>query len=138
MTSAIHWRNGNIALGRIMVIVVCLLVLWVDTAIFKQASAPAYPLPALKGAVAVSVLWLLTGAAGTCLRRGWARPMMLTVLYLGSIGSFVWAIIVLGVADRTLAGGFKPTFFAGVVYLIASLVLTNSKHVRRLTSRMFE
>jgi hypothetical protein len=131
-------HHGNILIGRIMVAVACLLVLWVNLLIFRQASAPRHPLPVLKVVTIISLLWMVAGAWGMCRRQNFGRSLVLTILYLGSFAGFIWGIIILGTADTSLAGGLEPTFIATAVYLITGLVLTHSKHVRRLTSRAYE
>ena len=40
--------------------------------------------------------------------------------------------------EPALEGRLKPFFIATAIYLFVSLVLTHSKHVQRLTSRMWE
>jgi hypothetical protein len=136
--TARHRHHGNIFVGRVMVVAACLLVLWVNALIFKEASAPEHPLPVLKVVTVMSLVWMFTGALGVCGRMTWGRPLMLTILYAGSFAAYIWGLIILATADRTLAGGLKATFIATVVYLIMSLVMTHSKHVRRLTSRAYE
>ena len=138
MSASQHSRHGSVFAGRIIVAVACLLVLWVNVAIYRQAAAPPHPLPGLQVVAVMSLVWLYAGATAVCWRQNWGRPLMLTVLYAGWLAAFVWGIVILGTADRTLAGGLMPTCIATVVYVIASLTLTYSKHVRRLTSRIYE
>jgi hypothetical protein len=125
--------HGSVFAGRIMVCVACLLILSVNVYIFRQSD-----LPLLKVATVGSLVWMIAGALGMCRRKNWGRALVLTILYAGSFGFFIWAIIVLGTADTSLAGGFEPALIATVLYLIISLVLTHSKHVQRLTSRAYE
>jgi hypothetical protein len=130
--------HGSVPIGRIIVVVACLIILAVDLWIFKRAGAPPNPLPLLQGAVVISLLWTFAGAVGMCRRKAWARSLVLTILYATTFGLFIWGLVVLATADSTLAGGLRPTFIATPVYLIISLVLTHSKHVKRLTSRAYE
>jgi hypothetical protein len=134
----LHHRHGSVVVGRALVAVSCLLVLWVNALIFKQASDPRAPLPVLKGVAVITLLWMFAGASALCRRKAWGRTFVLTILYAGTFASFIWGIIILGTADTSLAGGVKPTFVTTGVYLYTSLVLTHSKHVRRLTSRIYE
>jgi hypothetical protein len=138
MTAHHHRHHGSVFVGRVIVVVACLLVLGVNALIFEQASAPQHPLPVLKVVTVMTLVWMYTGAFAVCRRMPWGRPLMLTILYAGSFAACLWGLIILATADRTLAGGLKPTFIATVVYFITSLVLTHSRHVRRLTSRAYE
>jgi hypothetical protein len=138
MTALRHHRHGSVFVGRIIVVVACILVLGVNALIFKEACAPQHPLPVLKVVAVMTLVWMFVGAFAVCRRMAWGRPLMLTFLYAGSFAACLWGLIILATADRTLAGGLKPTFIATAVYFITSLVLTHSKHVRRLTSRAYE
>jgi hypothetical protein len=133
-----HRHHGNVFVGRVILGVACLLVLSVNALIFQQASAPQHPLPVLKVVMVMSLVWMFTGAWAVGRRLTWGRPLMLAILYASALASGVWGLIILATADRTLAGGLKPTFIATAVYFVTSLVLTHSKHVRRLTSRAYE
>jgi hypothetical protein len=133
-----HRHHGSVFVGRVIVVVACLLVLSVNALIFKQASAPQHPLPVLKVVTVMSLVWMFTGAWAVCRRMAWGRPLTLAILYAGTFAACIWGLIILATADRTLADGLQPTFIATAVYFVTSLVLTHSKHVRRLTSRAYE
>ena len=133
-----HHRHGKVFVGRVMVVVACLLVLWVNGLVFKEAAAPPHPIPALKVITVISLIWMFTGAWGMCARQAWSRYLVLTILYAGSLGFSLAGIITLATEDGVLVGRMGPIFIAAAVYLYVSLVLTHSKHVRRLTSRAFE
>jgi hypothetical protein len=135
--SQTYRQHGNIIAGRMIVAVACVFVLLVDSLLFKQAQREP-PQPALKGATLVSIAWLLAGAVAMCVRKVWGRTLALTILYLGSFGLFIMAVVTVATADSQLANGLKTFLISMTVYVIASLVLTHSSHVRRLTSRMFE
>ena len=138
MSAAHVSRHGNIVVGRVIIAVACLLVVCVNVLMFKRSVAPPEQLRLLKGLMVISFIWIFTGAWAMCTRRNWGRPLVLTIFYAKTFIYFVLVIIILGAADLTLAGGLKPTFIGMVVYFITSLVLTHSKHVRRLTSRAYE
>jgi hypothetical protein len=121
-----------------MVVVGAILVLGANGLVFNEAAIPLHPLPALKGITVISLLWMFAGAWGTCARKLWARYLMLAILYVGSLGFFLTGIITLAMDDGPLLGRLQPIFIATALYLFVSLVLTHSKHVRRLTSRAWE
>jgi hypothetical protein len=131
-------RHGIILAGRIIVAAACVLVLGTNGWIFKEAGRPPHPVPALQVAAAISLMWMLAGAWGMIGRKNWGRVMVLTILYGGSFGFFVEWLITVTAADETMTGRLNLIFVGLAVYLIASLVLTNSKHVKRLTSRVWE
>lgn len=133
-----HRHHGSVRVGRVMVVAGCLLVLGANALVFKAASAPPRPIPTLEILTIISLVWMFAGAAGTCARLDWARFLMLTVLYMGSLGFFMAGIITVATDGGLLVGRLTPIFIATGVYLLASLVLTHSKHVRRLTSRALE
>jgi hypothetical protein len=134
-----HNRHGNIPTGRIMVVAGCLAVLVANGLVFREAAAFPHPLPPLEVIAVISLLWVFAGAWGMCMRKIWGRSMALTVLYAGSLSLFVSIMITLtGTSDGVLVGRLEPLIIADGIYLLASLVLTKSKHVRRLTSRQWE
>jgi len=133
-----HHHHGRVQVGRAVVMVACVLVLAVNGLIYKQAAAPPHPLPALQVAAVISLIWMVSGAVGLCLRKSWGRALVLTILYAGAFGFFVAAIISLAAADQQSGLGLKTIFLGIAIYLIVSLVLTHSKHVHRLTSRTWE
>jgi hypothetical protein len=133
-----HRHHGRVFAGRIIVAVACLFLLAVNAMLFKVAAARPHPIPALKLVAVASLLWMFTGAWGMCARQGWARVLTLMILYVGSVGYFLAGIITLTTNDGDLVGHLQPLFIATAVYLIVSLVLTHSRHVRRLTSRAYE
>jgi hypothetical protein len=133
-----HHRHGKVSLGRIMVAVAFLLVLAANLLLYKQAASPASPSPILQLIVIISLLWMFAGAAGMCVRRAWGRVLILTILNAGAFGFFILGMIALTSKDSGFGGLIRFIFIAVAIYAIASLVLTNSRHVRRLTSRALE
>ena len=121
-----------------MVMVGCILILGANYMIFKEAAAKPNPLPPLEGVAVISFLWMFAGASGICMRLGWGRAMALTILYLGSIGFFVTIIITVCTDDGTLVGRLTPIVVATIAYTYVSLVFTHSRHVKRLTSRVWD
>lgn len=133
-----HHRHGVVSLGRAMVVAGCVLILIANGLVFREASAPPHPLPLLKVITVISLVWMFAGASAMCMRKVWARYLVLTILYAGSLGFFLAGIITVSTNDGVLVGRLRPIFIATAVYLYVSLVLTHSKHVRRLTSRALE
>jgi len=121
-----------------MVAAGCLLILGANFLLFREAQKTSPPLPILKLISVVSLLWMFTGAYGICTRIVWTRSVVLAILYIGSIGFFVTAVIVASSGDGPLVGHLTPVFIATAVYLYVSLVFTHSKHIRRLSSRAWE
>jgi peptidoglycan/LPS O-acetylase OafA/YrhL len=128
----LHGRHGNIFVGRIIVAAAFLLVLAVNWLIFKQAGIPEHPNPWLKMAAIISLIWMFAGGWGMYIRMGWGRAWVLTILYVGSLGFLIAVIslLVMGEHDWLMVLSIGTA-----VYSLASLVLTNSKHVKRLTKR---
>jgi hypothetical protein len=133
-----HHHHGNVLVGRIIVLVGCLIILGINYKLFTIASWRP-PLPAMKGLLVISMLWMFAGAGLTIGRVAVGRYMALTILYAASFGLFVTSVISNSLDDRAMAIRLRmPTFFAAAVYLIISLVFTYSRHIYRLTSRAFE
>jgi hypothetical protein len=120
-----------------MVAAGCLILLVANGLVFKEATA-APALPILQVITVISLLWIVAAAWGVCRRNGWMRYMLLTILYAGSIGFFLTAIITLATVDGPLVGRVGPIFIATAAYIYVSLVFTHSKHVKRLSSRAWE
>lgn len=133
-----HRHHGRVGVGRVMVMAGCLLVLVANGLVFKAAAGPPRPLTGLKVIAVISLIWIFAGAWGMCTRKSWSRYLVLTLLYAGSLGFFLTGVISASMDDAALEGRLQPIFIATAVYLYVSLVLTHSKHVRRLTSRAFE
>jgi len=131
-------HHGNILVGRIVVAVACLLILAANALLFKDAAAPIHPFPVLEVITVISLLWMFTGAWLMCTRKSVGRFLVLIILYLGSLGFFLTGVIGAATYEPALEGRLKPFFIATAIYLFVSLVLTHSKHVQRLTSRMWE
>ena len=133
-----HHQYGSVLVGRAMVGAACLLVLGANALVFKNAANPNHPNQLLETITLVSLLWIFAGAWFLCARKMWGRVLVLTILYMGCLGFFLTGIISAS-ADETGQGGwFSSSIIAAVIYLFVSLVLTHSKHVQRLTSRMWE
>jgi hypothetical protein len=133
-----HRHPGKILHGRAIVAVAAVIILVADWLIFRQAIRTPFPFSGLPVAVVISVIWLIAGAVAMGMRFAWGRAMVLAILYTGAIGFFVIAIITISDADGFLAVRLKSLFGTTFIYLVVSLVLTHSKHVRRLTSRAWE
>jgi len=138
MSPAHRHHHGNVFVGRVMVAVACLFVLGANGLVFKQAAGPPHPLPVLKVITVISLIWMFTGAWIMCARKSWGRYLVLTILYAGSLGFFLAGIATVATEDGDLVGRVQPIFIATAVYVYVSLVLTHSRHVRRLTSRTWE
>jgi xanthine/uracil permease len=124
--------------GRITVVVVCVIVLGINAFIFKKAAERPQPLPALQASAVVSLMWMFAGAWGLYTRKNWGRVLMLAILYAGCFGLFLAWIMTLSLDSGPLQGRLAPIVLGMVIYLISSLVLTHSKDVKRLTSRALE
>jgi hypothetical protein len=133
-----HHHHGRVSVGRIKVVVVCLLVVAINGWLFKRAAAPPDPLQLLEALTVISIPWILAGAWGMCVRKNWGRGLMLAVLYLGSFGCLMtWLAAMVGSSD-SLRARSTPLLAGTVVYALCSIVLTKSRDVRRLTSRALE
>jgi len=133
--SAAYHHHGRIPVGRAIVAAACLLVVGVNAWLFAEAAAPSRPLPMLKLVVIISLVWMFAGAGLLWMRLALGRYLVLTILYAGSLGFFLAGAITECMDDAPLTGRVVPVFVAMAVYLVVSLVLTHSRHVRRLTSR---
>jgi hypothetical protein len=136
--SELRRHHGNIFVGRGMVVSAFLAILAANGVIFKHAAAPPRPVPGLEVAAVISLIWMFTGTWALCARENWGRGMVLTILYGGTFGLFIAAIITISSAEGPLTGQLEPLLIAMPVYLVTSLILTHSRHVRRLTSRAYE
>ena len=121
-----------------MVIAGCLLILVANGLIFRDGATGPNRLPVLQVFALITLVWMYAGAYGMCIRKGWGRGLVLTVTYLGTVGAFLSAVIPLATDEGPLVGHEMPFFIAMAIYLYVSLVLTHSKHVHRLTSRVWE
>ena len=70
--------------------------------------------------------------------QGLGAVLVLTILYSGSLGFFLAGIITESTNDGPMVDRVGCVFIATIIYLYVSLVLTHSRHVRRLTSRTWE
>jgi hypothetical protein len=131
-------HHGNVRIGRAVVAGGCLLVLLANGLLFREGSSRPQPLPILKLLSIVSLMWMYAGAWGMCSRMAWARALTLTILYAGSVALFLTGIITVTSGEGVMAGRLRPVWIATAIYLYVSLLLTHSKHVRRLTSRAYE
>jgi hypothetical protein len=138
MSDRHHHHHGSTTVGRTMVVVIGFIVLAANAFIYTRALAFPYPPPTMQVAMIISVVWMVAGAWGLCRRRAWGRALVLTILYAGAFWYFVTAVIVIADANGPVANRLLPMFIGTVVYLVTGLVLTNSKHVRRLSSRTWE
>ena len=135
MNPSHHHHHGNILVGRIIVVVGCLFILVVNALVFKQASG-LHPMPIVKVIATITLLWMYAGAWLMCTRKIWGRFLVLIILYLGSLGFFLGGAT--GLASSQPQEQVRGCFIAAAIYLFVSLVLTNSRHVHRLTSRMWD
>jgi hypothetical protein len=131
-------KHGNILLGRAIAAVTALVILGIDCLIYRQSVLTPFPIPGLQVTIVISAIWLIAGTVAVCMRQAWGRVMMLTILYTGAIGFFVIAVVILGAADPGVMARLKPLGLAIFVYFVAVLVVSNSRHIRRLTSRSWE
>jgi hypothetical protein len=137
MTRA-HHRHGVVRVGRIMVIAACVMLLVENGLLFREGASPEHPVEGLKVIAVLSLLWMFTGAWAMCFRKVWGRVLTLTILYLCSAGYFLAVIITVTSGSGVFVGRLRPIVIATLVYIYLSLVLTHSRHVRRLTSRTWE
>jgi hypothetical protein len=121
-----------------MVIVAALIVLAVNAFIYKHALAFPYEPPTMQIAMVIGVVWVVAGSWGICNRKPWGRALVLTILYVGAFWYFITTIIVVADANGPVKNRLAPMVLGTAVYLIIGLILTHSKHVRRLTSRTWE
>ena len=133
-----HRHRGNVLVGRIMVVVGSVLALGADALIFKLGSLGPHPVTGLKVISVISLVWMLAGAGALCMRLAWGRYLMLIIVSLSAFGFFLTGVITLATKEGALVGKAKPIFAATAVYLLVTLVLMHSRHVRRLTSRTWE
>jgi hypothetical protein len=131
-------HHGSIRIGRIMVVVCCLFIVLADALVFREDKTNAYPLPGTQLVIAISLVWLAAGAAGLIMRRPWGRYFLLIVIYIFCVTFFITAIIVVASGEGEVAARLKPLSVTTIIYLVISLVLTQSKNVRRLTSRQWD
>ncbi|MGA3171223.1 MAG: hypothetical protein ABSE62_09425 [Chthoniobacteraceae bacterium] len=138
MTGHHRHRHGNPFVGRIIVAVACLFLLGADLIICKAATRPGAQPDKLGVAITFMLLgWIYSGAIATCARKLWGRVLMLTLIYIATIYFFISTVILLN--SRVIPKDYaKALIFGTVIYLVVSLVLTRSKDVRRLTSRVWE
>lgn len=130
--------HGSVTVGRTIVAVGLLPLLWANWIIFEQALVTPYPMPGMEQMMVISVLWIIVSATALGLRKSWGRYLLLTILYASAFGFFITGVITLATGEAPLAARLKPMMIGTVFYLIVSLVLTHSKHVKRLTSRTWE
>ncbi len=121
-----------------MVVAACLIMLVENGLLFKEGASPLHPVESLKVIAVLSLLWMFTGAWGIFFRKAWGRVLALTILYLCSAGYFLAVIITATSGSGVFVGRLRPIVIATLVYVYLSLVLTHSRHVRRLTSRTWE
>jgi len=121
-----------------MVAAVVFFILGTDWLIYRQGTRTPFPVAGFQVAIIISIAWFVAGAVAMGMRHVWGRVMVLAILYGGAIGFFVTAIITVGAADGQVAVRLKPLSFAILIYFVAALVVANSRHVRRLTSRVWE
>ena len=133
-----HHHHGHVWAGRLMVAIGCVLVLGANFLIFREASLRIEPSPARRMISVITLLWMFAGAWLMCARMIWGRFLVLFILYAGSLGYFLGGVIGLTAAYPWPLLRVRIFFIASGVYLFISLVLTHSRHVRRLTSRMWE
>jgi hypothetical protein len=133
-----HRRHGRVLVGRIEVLIACVLVTPVNAWIFKRAAAPPEPVKVLEIIALISVPWILAGAWGLCTRKQWGRGILLGLLYIGSVACLMgWIAGTFGAFDN-LRPCSTPMLCGAVVYSFCALVLSYSRDVRRLTSRALE
>jgi len=132
-------RHGNIRVGRVMVAAGCLIVAAANGWISWQASRPPDPGKALEILMLITLPWIFAGAWGMVTRQNWGRVMMLAILYVGSLAFFLETMTMLTLnSGAPQSSHIRPMIVGLAAYLIVSLFLTHSKHVRRLTSRALE
>ena len=118
--------------------VATLLILGIDLLIYRQTNLTPFPLPDFQVILVVSIIWLIAGAIALCVRKAWGRVMVLTILVAGCLSFFVNIVVVLSDGTPPIAARIKPLSLAIFIYFVAILVISNSKHIRRLTSRTWE
>lgn len=133
-----HRNHGNAVVGRITLGVACLLIIGANGLIYWKVAAPPPQIPVLKILTIITIPWMVAGAWFTNDRATWGRGMMLTILYAGSLGLFMTGIITVTMEDSPLRDRLGPIFIATGVYVVVTLVVTYSKHVRRLTNRTWD
>jgi len=138
MSPSHHRHHGSVSHGRITVVAGCVLLLVANGLIFQDAKSPVHPLPGLQIAMAISLIWIYAGAWAMCTRKYWGRYLVLTILNIASISFFLAVLVTLTTENAVLSGRLIPIIIALAIYLCVSGVLTHSRHVRRLTSRIWE
>ena len=131
-------HHGNASAGRVTVGVVCLAVLAANGLIFWKVASPEPPILWLKILTLITPPWLLAGGWYATRRAAWGRGMMLIVLYVGTAALFMAAVMTLVSENAPLRGRLGLILAAAAIYLIAGLVVTHSKDIRRLTSRAYD
>jgi hypothetical protein len=105
---------------------------------YRQTNLAPYPVPDFPVILIVSMIWLIAGAIALCMRQPWGRVMVLTILIAGCLSFFVNIVAILGDAAGSVAARIEPLLLAIVIYFVAILFINNSRHIRRLTSRVWE
>ena len=131
-------KHGNIPRGRITVAIAVIFVLGVDWLIYRQANRTPFPFAGLQAILIISGIWLIVCAIALGMRQAWGRFMVLTILYAVTGAFFLLAIITISGADGQTAVRLKTLAVGTLIYFVAGLFLANSRHVRRLTSRIWE
>lgn len=131
-------RHGSVAVGRTIVVAVCLGLSAMNFYLFRAAQLRVHPLPMIAVPAVVIFFWMLAGGAALYLRRVWGRYFLLVVLCLGSITFGVGGILITLNQDEIYNGMPEKLFITVAVYTAVTLVLTSSQHVRRLTSRIWD
>jgi hypothetical protein len=133
-----HRHHGRVFVGRLLVIIACVLTSAVNGWVIKSAGAQPDPLETVEIIALISIAWIVAGAWVLCMRKSWGRGFMLGLL---SIGSFAygmgWISAMVGGSDPVRAR-MLPFLAATVVYALCTAVLSNSRDVKRLTSRALE
>ena len=131
-------QHGSLAAGRALVVAGCLAVAGANAGVFLSAVRRPYPLVLPESAAAIISIWMVAGAIGLCCRKIWGRYFILLILCLGTIGFSLGGILITLGRDEASAGLPEKLFLAVLIYLVVTLVLTYSHHVKRLTSRVWE
>ena len=131
-------HHGDIRVGRIIIAVALLPILAVNWLIFRHDAATPYPVPGMQLAMIIGGLWFVAGAIANGARKAWGHTFILTILYLGMFAFFITVVVVIANAAGPIAPQLKAMIIGITVYLIVTLVLSHSRHVRRLTSRVWE
>jgi tetrahydromethanopterin S-methyltransferase subunit C len=133
-----HRHHGRVFVGRVMVIIACVLAAAVNGWVARRAAAIPDPLQTVELTALISIPWIIAGAWGICMRKSWGRGLMIGLLSIGWFSYGMGSIAALVGGSDPLRARLLPLVAGTVVYALGALVLAKSRDVKRLTSRALE